>query len=415
MENNISNESKKGKSKKFYIISIAISVLLVAVIIGTSYAYFSASVDNSNNEVTVIKTGYMELEFTDGELIGTAEDMIPGHSVIKRFKVRNTGNVTTPYDVYLSEVVNTFANKSDLVYSLRTDDNNYNKNEIEAPSAPSKIVEQRMIEPNEEQEYELEILFKEIEENQDINKGKKFNAKISINEYKDARITVNYNANGGNVGTNSVTIIKGETITLPEPERNGYDFAGWYTETLGGSQVTEETQFNDDTTIYAHWSAANYEITYNLNGGSATNPSNYTIETETFTLNNPTKEGYDFVGWSGTDLEGNNNTEVTINNGTIGDRSYTANWKEKTCTVAGAGNFYGVYNKDGQLTECWYGNPNNGGYKCNGGFNNMPPTWPCTYGGDVSGIGRLCTQSAPNDIYNISTPGGNLSQTYDCQ
>ena len=31
-----------------------------------------------------------------------------------------------------------------------------------------------------------------------------------------------------------------------------------------------------------------------------TNPINFTKKTETFTLINPTKEGYTFIGWTGT-------------------------------------------------------------------------------------------------------------------
>ncbi len=44
-----------------------------------------------------------------------------------------------------------------------------------------------------------------------------------------------------------------------------------------------------------------YTITYNLDGGTlgVANPSTYNVNTPTFTLNNPTKSGYRFVGWSG--------------------------------------------------------------------------------------------------------------------
>lgn len=69
-----------------------------------------------------------------------------------------------------------------------------------------------------------------------------------------------------------------------------------------------------------------YTITYNLDGGTASNPLTYTIETETFTLSNPIKAGYTFTGWSGTGLEGEANMTVTIAKGSTGDRSYTAHW-----------------------------------------------------------------------------------------
>ena len=81
--------------------------------------------------------------------------------------------------------------------------------------------------------------------------------------------------------------------------------------------------------------ATTYEITYSLDGGqlATDNPSNYTEETESFTLTNPTKDYYDFIGWSGTGLTGNNNTTVTISRGSTGDREYTANYTPTNYTI----------------------------------------------------------------------------------
>ena len=75
-----------------------------------------------------------------------------------------------------------------------------------------------------------------------------------------------------------------------------------------------------------------YNITYNLNGGEAENPVKYTTETETFTLNNPTKNGYEFLGWTGTDIDEMTKT-VVISQGSVGDREYTANWRIITYTI----------------------------------------------------------------------------------
>ena len=66
-----------------------------------------------------------------------------------------------------------------------------------------------------------------------------------------------------------------------------------------------------------------YAIFYNYNGGTANNPITYSINTPTFSLNAPTKEGYNFVGWTGS----NGNTperSVTILQGTIGNKHYDA-------------------------------------------------------------------------------------------
>ena len=70
-----------------------------------------------------------------------------------------------------------------------------------------------------------------------------------------------------------------------------------------------------------------YTITYDLDGGTAEgNPTGYNADTDTFTLKNPTRPGYTFTGWSGTDLTGENNLTVTIPKGSTGDRAYKAHW-----------------------------------------------------------------------------------------
>ena len=57
----------------------------------------------------------------------------------------------------------------------------------------------------------------------------------------------------------------------------------------------------------------NYTISYNLNGGSVSpdNPSSYNVSTATFTLNNPTRSNYKFMGWS------NDNSTVYSKDGNI--------------------------------------------------------------------------------------------------
>ena len=81
-------------------------------------------------------------------------------------------------------------------------------------------------------------------------------------------------------------------------------------------------------------SSYNYPINYSLNGGVVTpsNPNSYTWETAEFTLNNPTKTGYTFTGWTGSN--GNTpQTTVTILTHSHGAKNYTANWTANTYSV----------------------------------------------------------------------------------
>ena len=133
---------------------------------------------------------------------------------------------------------------------------------------------------------------------------------------------------------NAVTDIKfyNDALTLRGAlfTRTGYTQVGWATVdggekvyAFGGGYTT-----NAALTLYPVWQTDTYTITYDLDRGTADdNPTGYTVETETFTLKNPTRPGYIFTGWSGTVLDGENNMTVTIPTGSTGNRTYTAHWR----------------------------------------------------------------------------------------
>jgi uncharacterized repeat protein (TIGR02543 family) len=68
---------------------------------------------------------------------------------------------------------------------------------------------------------------------------------------------ITFNGNGGTAGTASAkTDEDGYLTSLPAASRSGYTFAGWYTESTGGTQVSKNTQFTSSATLYAHWTFA---------------------------------------------------------------------------------------------------------------------------------------------------------------
>jgi len=139
---------------------------------------------------------------------------------------------------------------------------------------------------------------------------------------------VTFDANGGAATTASdMTGTDSKLSSLPTPTRTGYTFNGWFTEKTGGTQVSTNTVFSADATIYARWTPITYTITYILAGGAVepANPTNYTAETTTFTLNNPTRTDYTFAGWTGANGATPQAT-VSVAQGSAGDKSYTANW-----------------------------------------------------------------------------------------
>ena len=101
------------------------------------------------------------------------------------------------------------------------------------------------------------------------------------------------------------------TIILNNPTKDNFRFVGWTGSNGDTPQMTLiiETGSTGNRTYVANFTEASYVITYNLDGGAVTplNPTGYNTASETFTLTNPTKAGYEFIGWGGTGLTGNNN------------------------------------------------------------------------------------------------------------
>ena len=170
--------------KKIKILLLSIGISLLVAIASTSYAYFTIS--NKTGSEETITSGTMALTLTDGSKI-EKNFMIPGEYIEKIFSVTNTGSVSTTYDIYLSEVVNTFVDKTDLVYELTSSDGGYSTSgQIQAPSVSAKIVDAQVIGANNTtHHYTLRITFLNKNEPQDDNQGVSFSGKIQINQYED--------------------------------------------------------------------------------------------------------------------------------------------------------------------------------------------------------------------------------------
>lgn len=139
----------------------------------------------------------------------------------------------------------------------------------------------------------------------------------------------------------------------PFVSRTGYSFSGWYTDSALTAKASFPFIVTGNTSLYAKWLTL-YSITYNLNGGTASNPTSYTAN-DTITLNTPTKSGYIFSGWTGTGLSAAS-ASVTIPKGSAGNRAYTANWTTnvKSAYLARIGLSAGSLNKSFSKTSYSY-------------------------------------------------------------
>jgi len=157
----------------------------------------------------------------------------------------------------------------------------------------------------------------------------------------DPQYTITCDLAGGSVASANPTSYTWDTpdFTLTNPTREGCTFVGW-TGSNGDTPeaaVTIPTHSHGNLAYIANWTRDEYAITYDLDGGTlpegVSNPTGYNVETPGFTLNRPAREGYTFVGWTGTGLT-ESAQNVTIPTGSTGDRSYTANWTRVEYTVS---------------------------------------------------------------------------------
>ena len=130
-----------------------------------------------------------------------------------------------------------------------------------------------------------------------------------------------------------------EVVYLTVSSDDGYETTSLKYDNFYADKVSD-TRYrfimpNEHVMISQTCAPITYTIGYNLDGGtvSTANPTQYTIETETITLTNPTKTGYAFAGWK---RKGATETVITatIPKGSTRKRFYTAKWTPITYTVS---------------------------------------------------------------------------------
>ena len=118
---------------------------------------------------------------------------------------------------------------------------------------------------------------------------------------KETKYTLTIDANGGLIdGKEIQEVVKtskdeDKKVVLNNPTKNGYNFVGWI---KNGVVLSENyVELDRDMTITAKYEIIEYNITYDLNGGSLSNLIyTYTVEDE-IELGIPAKVGYEFTGW----------------------------------------------------------------------------------------------------------------------
>ena len=122
---------------------------------------------------------------------------------------------------------------------------------------------------------------------------------------------VTLNPNGGVCEQTKKYAVQNESYgSFPVPEREGYEFTGWYTKADGGVKVTADTTVTQSgtRTLYAHWEKKAPVVTFLPDNGSSAVQSYPILAGQTYESaieavrgigmpDIPTKDGYTFMGW----------------------------------------------------------------------------------------------------------------------
>lgn len=153
-------------------------------------------------------------------------------------------------------------------------------------------------------------------------------------EVLEADFAITYELNGG---TNDPTNPAGYNvlnlpIILKDATKLGHNFVGWYDNPeFSGNPITEiAANSTGDMTLYAKWEVSVFDITYELNGGinASENPDSYDVNKLPLVLGEPTKTGYNFLGWYLDDEKIDSIVE-----GTTGEIKLVAQWEIATYNI----------------------------------------------------------------------------------
>lgn len=163
-------------------------------------------------------------------------------------------------------------------------------------------------------------------------------------EYTPRTYTVEYQNAAGAELLPKQTFKTGDDITLADYAENGFMFGGWTVKTGDGNWgvgnlLTDKTVSGKygNVVLVPKLDAITYTITFLPDGGNAVPSTNYTV-LDGVTLPSTEKYGYDLVGWTVEENDGNWQTDRTFTAGTqiygcYGNVTLKAKWTPKVYDI----------------------------------------------------------------------------------
>lgn len=146
-------------------------------------------------------------------------------------------------------------------------------------------------------------------------------AKWDINQY-----TVKFVSDHGSFADQTIEygkLIETDKLTIPPVE--GFTFDGWYTDDTYDTEFDFTKPITSNTTVYAKWTAKDYEVSFVTEHGDA--PASQNVKYNG-TASDPGKlkeEGYTFIGWY---TDNTHTKEFNFSTPITGDTKVYAKWEK---------------------------------------------------------------------------------------
>ena len=228
------------KRKTLTIISIVSIIIISLILLGITYGYYLTTIDGNESFKSVeVTTGDSKVLYTDLSTEDISEIIEPGFKTVKSFTVKNTGNVSATYSIYLVDVINNLNRTQDITYNLYKKAGTITDVTIESdlsetagwtrvneevnvtfPTEMSVIAANEVIEtPNQIYTYVLKVEYIDHPtENQNEDQGKTLTFKVNLraedsytNPFSEGTLAYNILENGAqvlNATTNELEIDK---------------------------------------------------------------------------------------------------------------------------------------------------------------------------------------------------------------
>ena len=173
------------KKKKELIIILG---SLLVVVLSVSIAYFSATINSKNSNVST-SSAELKIVFTSGTGTIAGSEIEPGWSSgVNTFTVKNQSNGTYKYNIVIKDLINTFVTTGYLQYKITSTDGGYNMSDFKdvpkSTSATDKVLAYSVeIAKGATHTYSVEFRYlNSTTVNQNEDMGKKLSGTLFIEE-----------------------------------------------------------------------------------------------------------------------------------------------------------------------------------------------------------------------------------------